>query len=191
MGITPHNRISTKHKNVGVVTLGVEEQFSINEKGERYVKIRVTHDCSFPGPSGLSVNNRVQRESLQPCFYGFCLLRILYMISAMQSRWPTKRILIGKTDLDAAYRQIHAHANIASTCIVIVDEPEFLCLRLPFGTTPAPAEYTTISEAEIDLGNDLLQDRSWKKMILTRHTDPYSQRRRNISQQAIWQKQTP
>ena len=32
---------------------------------------------------------------------------------------------------------------------------------LPFGNTPAPAEFTTFSEAEIDLGNDLLQDESW------------------------------
>ena len=52
--------------NSGVVHLGVAEQFSINEKGERFIKRRVTHDCSFPGPSGLLVNNRVQRESLQP-----------------------------------------------------------------------------------------------------------------------------
>ena len=52
--------------NAGVVPLGVAEQFSINEKGERYIKRRVTPDCSFPGPSGLLVNNRVQRESLQP-----------------------------------------------------------------------------------------------------------------------------
>ena len=85
------------------------------------------------------------------------------MISAMQSRWPTKRILIGKTDLNAAYRRIHAHANTASTYIAIVDELAFLCLRLPFRTAPAPAEYTTISEAAIDLGNDLLQDQSWDK----------------------------
>ena len=34
-------------------------------------------------------------------------------------------------------------------------------MRLPFGTTPVPAEYTTISEAAIDLGNDLLQDQYW------------------------------
>ena len=34
-------------------------------------------------------------------------------------------------------------------------------MRLPFGTTPAPAEYTTVSEAAIDLGNDLFQDESW------------------------------
>ena len=51
--------------------------------------------------------------------------------------------------------------NTASPCIAIVDELAFLCLRLPFGTTPAPAEYTTISEATIYLGNDLLQDQSW------------------------------
>ena len=109
-------------KNAGVVPLGVAEIFSINEKVEGYVKRGVTHDCSLPGPSGLSVNNRFQRESHQPCFYGFCLLRILHMISEMRSRWPTKRILIGKTDLDAAYRRIHAHANTASTCIAIVEE---------------------------------------------------------------------
>ena len=83
------------------------------------------------------------------------------MISAMQSRWPTKRILIGKTDLDAAYRRIHAHTNTALTCIAIVDELVFLCMRLPFGTKPAPAEYKTISEAAIDLDNDLIQDQSW------------------------------
>ena len=83
------------------------------------------------------------------------------MISAMQNRCPTKRILIGKIDLDTAYRRIHAHAKTASTCIAIVYELDFLCLRLPFGTTPAPSEYTTISEAKIDIGNYLLQDQSW------------------------------
>ena len=83
------------------------------------------------------------------------------MISAMRSRCPTKRILIGKTDLETAYLRIYAHANTASTCTEIVDELAFLCLRLPLGTTPAPEEYTTISEAEIDLGNDILQGQSW------------------------------
>ena len=32
-------------KNSGVVPLGVAEQLSINEKRERYIKSRVTHDC--------------------------------------------------------------------------------------------------------------------------------------------------
>ena len=67
----------------GVVPLGVTEEFSINERGGHYIKNRVTRDCSFPFPSGLSVNNRVQPESLQARFYGFFLLRILHMISAI------------------------------------------------------------------------------------------------------------
>ena len=83
------------------------------------------------------------------------------MISEMQSRWPTKRILIRKTDLNAAYSWIHANATTASTCIAIVDELSFLYLRLPSDTTPAPAEYTTVGEAAIDLGKDLLRDESW------------------------------
>ena len=83
------------------------------------------------------------------------------MVSAMQSRWSTERIIIGKADLDAAYHRIHANATTASTCIAIVNNLAFLWLRLPFGTTPAPVEYTTVSEAAIDLGKDLIQDESW------------------------------
>ena len=66
-----------------------------------------------------------------------------------------------KTDLDAAYCLIHAKVTTALTCITIFEDLSFLCLRLPFGTTPAPAEYTTVSEATVDLGNDLLRDESW------------------------------
>ena len=83
------------------------------------------------------------------------------MIPAMQIKWTTKRILIGKTDLDAAYCRMHTNATAASTCIAIVDKISFLCLRLPFGTTSAPAEYMNVSEASIDLGNGLLWDESW------------------------------
>ena len=91
----------------------------------------------------------------------FCLFRILHMISAIWSKWITKRILIGKTDLDTTYFRIHANKTTELICIVIAEEPAFLFLRLPFGTTPTPAEYATISEAAIDLGNNLLQDGSW------------------------------
>ena len=83
------------------------------------------------------------------------------MISAMRSKWPTKGILIGKTDLDTSYLRIHETTTNVSACIPIVDELAFLCLRLNFGTTTAPAEYTTVSESEIDLGNYILWDESW------------------------------
>ena len=82
------------------------------------------------------------------------------MISEMQSRWPTKQTLIRKIDLDASYLWIHAKATTASTCIAIVDELSFLCLRLTFVATPAPEEYTNVSEAATYLGNNLLKDES-------------------------------
>ena len=148
-------------KNAGVVPLGVAEQFSIDKKVECYTKSLVTHNFSLPGSLGLFVNNRVLKDILQPCFYVFCLLRILRMISAMRIKYPSKIILIGKTDPDAAYRRVHANAQIAAACIVIVGKIAFLYLRLPFGTTPAPEKYTTISEAAIDLGNDIIADTSW------------------------------
>ena len=60
------------------------------------------------------------------------------MISSMKSIWPTKRIPIGKIDLDAAYRRIHANVTTVSTFIEIVYKLAFLCLRLTFGATPVP-----------------------------------------------------
>ena len=88
------------------------------------------------------------------------------MISAIQIKWPTKRILIGKTELDAAYHQIHANAKTVSTCIAIVDKLSFLCLWLPFGNTPTPADYTTIRKVAIDLGKYLLRYESWDTTCL-------------------------
>ena len=92
---------------MGVVPLGVSEQLSINKKGEHYTKRRVAHDCSFPVPSGLSANNQVLKYTLKPCFYRFCLLKILHMIAAMHIKWPSKYILIGKIDLNASFRLVH------------------------------------------------------------------------------------
>ena len=107
------------------------------------------------------MNNLVLKDTLQLCFYGLFLLRILHMIAAMRIKWPSKRILIGKTDLYAAYRRVYANSQIASTCITIVEKLVFLCLSLPYRTTPTPVDYTTISETAIYIGNDFLADTSW------------------------------
>ena len=88
------------------------------------------------------------------------------MTGYMRFNWTSKRILIGKTDLDASYRRVQANAQIASTYIAIVGKISFLCPRLTFGTTPAPEEYTTTGEGAIDLGNDLIVDASWEETKL-------------------------
>jgi hypothetical protein len=42
--------------NASIVPLGCHEQTTINASGEQVSKFRLTHDQSFPGPSGSSVN---------------------------------------------------------------------------------------------------------------------------------------
>ena len=112
------------------------------------------------------VNNFILKDTLEPYFYRFCFLRIIYMIKSMCIKCPSKRRLIWKTDLYAAYHCIHANLRIVSMQIDIVDKLYLICLRLTFVTTPAPVDHDTVSEAEIDLGNDLLEEKSWDAIEL-------------------------
>ena len=96
-------RCLRKVRGAAVIPVGVHTQFTINEKGERGIKRRTTHDASFAPPSNKSVNQRMDREALQECFYGHCLLRVLHRIHNMRVRHPKLRILLIKLDLDAAY----------------------------------------------------------------------------------------
>ena len=61
-----------------------------------------------------------------------------------------------------AYQHVHENGKLTSTCIAIVGELAFLGIHLNFGTITAPEECTTISEATMDLGNDLLSDAPWE-----------------------------
>ena len=83
------------------------------------------------------------------------------MISAMRSKWPTRQILVVNTYLEAAYRRIHVNEITVLTSKSIVDETDFICLRLTFVTKPAPVEYTTVSKAAIYLEKNLLRDEYW------------------------------
>ena len=75
---------SFRHINyMGVVPLGVVEQSSINEKGSMYTKRLINHDFSFSGPSKISVNNIIMRDTLQLYVYGFLILHILHMMAFM------------------------------------------------------------------------------------------------------------
>jgi hypothetical protein len=90
--------------NASLAPLGCIEQDTINERGERTQKYRMTHDQSFPGPSSQSVNGRVIKESLPNCMYSFALLRLLHYIISLRERHPNTKIFISKFDLDSAYR---------------------------------------------------------------------------------------
>ena len=68
---------------------------------------------------------------------------------------------MGKTDLDAAYHFVNANSQIVVTSITIVGKLVFICMHPTFGTTPSPSEYTTISEASIGYGDNLLAYPAW------------------------------
>ena len=63
-----------------------------------------------------------------------------------------------KKNLNAAYWRFHENAKTPWTFTAIVGKLAFIFTRMYFGTTSAPAGYTTTSEAEIDPWNDLLID---------------------------------
>ena len=107
-------------KNACVIPIGVTSQFTINERAETIQKLRLTHDCSWEGPSSFSINNRIDETKLAPLQYGRCILRVLHNLQHMRYKNPNKRILVFKHDLDSAYRRLHWHAKCALLCITIV-----------------------------------------------------------------------
>ena len=156
-------------KGACITPLGVAKQWTINSSNERIIKKRVTHDCTFPGPSGLSANLRVPEDILDECLYGFALLRLLHEAHQMRFRHKHSRIFTTKTDMDSAYRRVHA----ALTCVVavitviplicsdIAQKIAHILLRLPFGAKRAGAKFSIISDTVVDLATELSSDLSW------------------------------
>jgi len=58
-------------KNASIAPLGCQKQTTIRETGQVIPKYRLIHDQSFPGPSGSSVNLRVQKNLLSLIMYSF------------------------------------------------------------------------------------------------------------------------
>ena len=148
-------------KNACVIPIGVTSQFTINEKAETIRKLRLTHDCSWEGPSNFSINNRIDESKLAPLQYGRCILRVLHNIQFMRYKNPNRRILIFKHDLDSAYRRLHWHAKCALLCITIVQNLAYILTRLCFGIASGPSEWCVISETIVDYAAILMKDKTW------------------------------
>ena len=150
-----------KLKGARVIPVGVAQQWSIDKEGNRTIKRRLTHDCTFPPPSGHSINNDIDEELIDDCMYGQCFRRILHGIHAQRRRHPKKKILIAKIDLDAAYRRLTVNPKWAVTSISIIQDIAYLLTRLPFGVSAGPSRYCRVSEAIFDLIYDLFLDNDW------------------------------
>ena len=120
-----------KIKGAGVIPIGVAEQYTMDENGNRMKKKRTTHNALFEPPLKMSINNRLLRDLLTPCFYGHCLLRILHIVHIMRWTNPSKGIFITKLDMDSGYRRLHTAAKISS-----IDNNGDCKDRLHFVATP-------------------------------------------------------
>ena len=122
---------------LGITPIGIANQTTLNEKGEIIGKKCITHDCSRPGASGFSLNNRVDEDQLEECRFGLCLLRILYQIHQLRVENPDTPILISKFDFDAAYRRLHVLLKMALLYTMIVRPLAYLLFQPLFGSSPA------------------------------------------------------
>ena len=121
--------------------LNIASQWTIDAKGDKIMKDRLTHDQSFRGlRSDISINEQLEVDKLEPLIYGFMFIRLLHMIHAMRLAFPSLPILLCKFYLEAAYRRMHMHATTAAKCICITSICALVYLRLTFGAAFSPAE---------------------------------------------------
>jgi len=147
--------------NASLAPLGCVKQSSIDMLGNRVVKYRMTHDQSFPGPSSLSVNLRVQHEKLPPIRYSFVLMRTIHYILDVRRRHPSVKIYLCKFDIDSAYRRCTLSSGTAFESMTVFEDFLFIALRMTFGGAPNPALWSVISETTTDVGNALLVNNKW------------------------------
>ena len=157
--------------NLVISPLGVAEHIGITSTGAFALKPRLTHDLSFPGMhSETSINSRSIEESLEPCMFGHALSRVIHRIIHLRAKHPNKIIWIRKEDFKSAFRRIHLNANIAFQCAVQLEIEKhhyiLLSLRLPFGGSPCPSEFSLVSDVMTDAINDLMIDKSWNPKVV-------------------------
>jgi hypothetical protein len=125
-------------KGASIAPLGCHKQLTIDDKGAAIPKYRLTHDQSFPGPSGLSVNTRVKKDLLPPIMYSYVLSRLLHYIVSSRLRYPTTKIFLCKVDLDAAYRCCNMSSTTSLESSTIFEGLLLVALCLTFGGSPCP-----------------------------------------------------
>lgn len=148
-------------RKASLAPLGCAQQSLLDPSGNKTTKFQMTHDQSFPGPSNLSVNLRVQQIKLPPIMYSFVLLWSIHYILTVHQRHPTTKIFICKFDIDAAYRHCTFSSKTAFESLTIFGNFLLVALRMTFGGSPCPSIWGVIYETITDVGNVLLQNKLW------------------------------
>ena len=162
--------LSKVHRIPGVIMapMNIMQQNTIDEHGRIIDKDRLTHDQSYEWTQGLSVNSRVDKSTLLQCRFGHCLNRLINWTVAARKKFPGCPILAQKIDYKSAYKRCHLQADTAiQTCTQLPDDDlALIALRLTFGGSPGPYEWSAISETICDLSMAILQDDDWDPATL-------------------------
>ena len=148
----------------GVQPLGMVTQATVNDKGERIQKHRLTQDLSFSSIKGnlpTSINGRINMDAYTEMVYGWCLPRILHFVVALRLKFPSLIIFIAKYDYSDAYRRVAHSAQAAVQTIAVLLPLAYMSLRLTFGGAPNPPSFCMFSEAVTDLANEIALCEDW------------------------------
>lgn len=165
---------AAKLKGAEIYPISLQHQWTINEEGKSIPKKRVCHDQSNNKKLGLSVNQRCNEDDIPDVAFGWTLQRVLHMIHHLRLHHPNKRILMNKVDIEKAYRRLHISGDMAAKTIATwhlpqdeSDEDIAVALgRLPFGSVPAPSEFSNCSDITFDLAKDLMDCEEWDPDVL-------------------------
>ena len=150
-----------------VAPLGITDQYSIDEKGNRIPKPRLTHDQFFNVTRGASrsVNDRVDESRLTPARFGRAMSRLLHAVSFLRHRFPGEVLLLTKVDCKSAYRRIHLQPNTAVKSCTCIAGVLLMTLGMTFGGRPNPSQWSDVSEVITDLANDLVRRADWDETV--------------------------
>jgi hypothetical protein len=150
--------------NAMVQPVGLAKQWTLDEKGNRKIKHRITQDLSYSETSKeepLSINSCIDMEQYPEMVHGWALPRIMHFIVALRLAWPQRTIFISKYDCSDAHRRM-AHSALAvaqtiTTCLALA----FVYFRITFRGSPNPPIWCNFSEMVADLANEIGLCKEW------------------------------
>ena len=150
-----------------VQLVGVTIQQSLDKKGNRVPKPRLTHDDSYTsGDRKISVNDLLDLSQYPEMIYGHCLSRTNYFVVVLRGLFPQEEIFVAKFDYSNAYRQITHTAEAAIKQIFVWMGTAYLMLRTTFGGSANPPTWCCLSEIVTDLVNEIFLDPEWDETVV-------------------------
>ena len=106
-------------------------------------------------------NGRVNLQRYPEMVYGWCMPRILHMVSTLREQLPDTAIFICKYDYSDAYRRVAHSPTATAQTIAVLEDIAYVSLRLTFGGSPNPPTWCAISELVTDLANEIAWCTEW------------------------------